>query len=139
MLRNFIITSLRVLWRNKVVSAINILSLSIGITAFLLILLYVHHETSYDQFNENYDRIYRLEGDEYARLPPLIGEYIADKIPEIEKVTKLQITATRKFNYIPADGTSGNAIPIPVLWADSTIFDVFTFPFAEGNPKQALN
>ena len=60
MLRNFFITSLRILWRNKVTSAINILSLSIGITAFILILLYVGHETSYDKFNENYENIYRI-------------------------------------------------------------------------------
>jgi putative ABC transport system permease protein len=140
MLRNFLITSLRILWRNKLVSAINILSLSIGITAFILILLYVHHETSYDKFNENYDRIYRLEGDEYAKLPPLIGEYIADKIPEIEKVTKLQITATRNFNYISPDNPDDRiAIPLPVLWADSTIFDVFTLPLVSGNPKYALD
>jgi len=140
MLRNFLITSLRILWRNKLVSTINILSLSIGITAFLLILLYVHHETSYDKFNENYDRIYRLEGDGYAKLPPLIGEYIADKIPEIERVTQLQVEAIRNFNYIPADEPEDRmAIPIPVLRADSMIFSVFTLPFIKGNPDHALD
>src|SRR5210317_1788063 len=139
MIRNFIITSLRILWRNKLVSAINILSLSIGITAFLLILLYVHHETSYDKFNENYERIYRLEGDEFAKLPPLIGEYIADKIPEIESITQLLIDRVQNFNYVNVDNPGDKvAIRIPVVRADSLIFDVFTLPLIQGNPKEAL-
>ena len=126
MLYSFFIITLRILWRNKVTSAINILSLSLGITAFILIMLYVHHETNYDKFNENYDQIYRLEGDEYAKLPPLIGEYISDKIPEVEKVTQLQVEEVRNFNYIPADNPEGKmAIPLPVVRADSLIFSVY--------------
>ncbi len=140
MLRNFFITSLRILWRNKVISSINILSLAMGITAFVLILLFVLHETSYDEFNENYDRIYRLEGDEYARLPPRIGEYVADKIPEIEKVTQLQFDAVRDLNYIP-DNDSGMArsTTIRIKRADRTFTKVFTMPFVRGNPKTALS
>lgn len=140
MLRSFFIITLRILWRNKVTSFINIFSLTIGITAFILIMMYVHHETSYDKFNENYDRIYRLEGDEYAKLPPLIGEYISDKIPEIEKITQLQIGEIRNFNYIPPDNPENRiSIPIHVLRADSAIFDIFTLPFVKGNPKYAFS
>lgn len=142
MLRNFLITSLRILWRNKVVSTINILSLSIGITAFILILLYVHHETSYDKFNENYDRIYRLEGDEYARVPYIVGELAKDRIPEIEAIVRMPLQQQRTFNFINvSDENPGNSTVIRThrIFTDSSVFNVFTLPFIKGNPGVALN
>jgi putative ABC transport system permease protein len=89
MLRSFLTITFRVLWRNKVTSFVNILSLSIGITAFIFIMLYVYHETNYDKFNDHYENIYRLEGDDYAKLPPSIGIEVRDKIPEVESMTRL--------------------------------------------------
>ena len=62
MIQSFITIALRILWRNKITSFVNIFSLSVGITSFIFIMLYVHHETSYDKFNQNYDHIYRLGG-----------------------------------------------------------------------------
>ena len=57
MLRNFIITIVCNLWPYKFVSSIDIFSLSIGVTAFVLILLNVHHETGDNKFNENNETI----------------------------------------------------------------------------------
>lgn len=71
MLRSFLLITIRILWRNKVTSFVNVFSLSVGMTAFIFIMLYVRHEVAYDRFNVNYDRIYRLEGDDYGKLPPL--------------------------------------------------------------------
>jgi putative ABC transport system permease protein len=140
MLRNFLITSLRILWRNKLVSAINILSLSIGITAFILILLYVHHETSYDKFNENYDRIYRLEGDEFSKLPKIVGDHLRGKIPEIECIAQLQYYKVFNFfNINQNDPNLSKVVQLPIVRADSSFFKVFTIPFIQGNPKTALN
>ena len=79
MIRSFLTITLRILWRNKVTSFVNIFSLSIGITSFIFIMLYVHHETTFDKFHENYDHIYRLEGDDFAKLPPVIGDFVNDK------------------------------------------------------------
>jgi putative ABC transport system permease protein len=73
MIKSFLFITFRILWRNKATSFVNIFGLSIGITAFIFIMLYVQHETGYDKFNQNYDHIYRLEGDNYAKLPPVIG------------------------------------------------------------------
>jgi len=143
MLRNFIITSLRILWRNKLVSAINILSLSIGITAFILIVLYVHHETSYDKFNKNYDRIYRLEVDDYAQAPHQVAILAKERIPEIDEITQIGLpNYIRTFNLINAEqDNQGNnqVIRTHRIFADSSIFNVFTLPFVKGNPKFALN
>ncbi|MFC2126502.1 ABC transporter permease [Bacteroidota bacterium] len=141
MLRSFLVITLRILWRNKVTSFINIFSLTIGITAFILIMLYVHHEMSYDKFNENYDRIYRLEGDDYGRLPPTIGDYVKDKVPEVENIARLALGwGGRGFvTYSPADNPDDKKeIEVNLFFADSTTFDVFTFPFIQGDPGSAL-
>jgi hypothetical protein len=89
MLRSFFLITLRILWRNKVTSLVNILSLSIGMAAFMLIMLYVHHEMQYDKFNINYERIYRVEADDHVRLHPKIGIYLQEKLAEVQKVTRL--------------------------------------------------
>jgi len=60
MLRNYFTTAFRNIWRNKTFSLINVLGLSIGISAALVIFLIVHYEFSYDTFEKGKDRIYRV-------------------------------------------------------------------------------
>ena len=86
MLRSFLTITFRVLWRNKVTSFVNIFGLSIGIVSFVFIMLYVQHETSYDKFNKNYDRIYRLEADDFGKLPPMVGQHVKEKLPEVVNI-----------------------------------------------------
>ncbi len=140
MLRSFLTITLRILWRNKVTSFVNIFSLSVGITAFIFIMLYVHHETSYDKFNEKYDRIYRVEGDDYGKLPPAIGIHLKGKLPEIENVAMLSQFEKTYLTYDPGKNLEDiKQIEVNTAYSDSTSFDVFSFSFQRGNPKQALN
>ena len=60
MFRNYFKTALRNLQKNKLYSAINIFGLTIGLTACLLIGVYINHELSYDKFNTNANRIVRV-------------------------------------------------------------------------------
>ena len=60
MLKNYFITAFRNIWRNKTFSLINILGLAIGISAALVIFLIVHYEFSYDTFEKDKGRIYRV-------------------------------------------------------------------------------
>jgi putative ABC transport system permease protein len=60
MIRNYLIVTLRSLIKNKVYSLINIAGLSIGISCSILILLWVHDELSYNQFQPKYKRLYQL-------------------------------------------------------------------------------
>ena len=139
MLRSFLLITFRILWRNKVVSFVNVFGLSVSITAFIFIMLYVRHEISYDKFNENYDRIYRLEGDDYAKLPPSIGTHVIDRLPEIKNIARL--SAGGKFRLSTISKTNSDDIKLLEaygFWADSTTFEVFTFPLVQGNPKNAL-
>ena len=58
---NIIITTLlRNIRKNAVFSSINICGLTLGIVSFILMMLFVISELSYDRFNENSNRIYRL-------------------------------------------------------------------------------
>ena len=61
MFKNYIKVALRSLIRHKGYSFINIAGLAVGIASFILIGLYVQYELDYDKFNENYERIYRVE------------------------------------------------------------------------------
>ena len=65
MIKNYFKTAWRNLWKNKVFSLINVLGLSLGMAACLLILQYVNCELSYDQFNKNASNIYRVVNDRY--------------------------------------------------------------------------
>ncbi len=104
-------------------------------------MLYVHHELSYDKFNENYDRIYRLQTDNYAKFPPIIGEYIKTKVPEVENIARIVIIGNGE-EYISYSYPGSTELPVQVqsysYFADSTVFDVFTLPFIQGEPGSAL-
>src|SRR5687768_11475259 len=140
MIQSFITIALRILWRNKVTSFVNVFSLSIGITAFIFIMLYVHSETSYDKFNEHYNRIYRLEGNDYGKLPPFMGTYVKDRLPEVDNIARLAGGGKSFISYSPDQNPENvKHIEANVFWADSTTFDVFTLPFVQGNPRNALS
>ncbi|MGH2566007.1 MAG: ABC transporter permease, partial [Ginsengibacter sp.] len=66
MLKNYLKIAWRYLMRYKTYTAINILGLAVGITCCLLIMLFVRSEFSYDRFNTNANRIYRVWQDEKA-------------------------------------------------------------------------
>lgn len=88
---------------------------------------------------KNYDRIYRLQSEDYGRLPPVIGDYVKDKVPEIEKVARLA-RAWGSITYTQADNPEASIqAPFHGIYSESTAFDVFTFPFTKGNPTTALD
>ncbi|MBN2093099.1 ABC transporter permease [candidate division KSB1 bacterium] len=98
MFQNYLKTAFRNLKKTKLFSLINIFGLAIGMAAFLFIWHYVNFEKSYDQFHENYDRIYRLryertdgKGDavRFASCCPPAAVRIRDKYPEVEKIGRM--------------------------------------------------
>jgi putative ABC transport system permease protein len=60
MLKNYFTIAFRTLWKNKVFTAINIFGLAIGISASLVIFLLVNYHFSFDKFEKDNDRIYRV-------------------------------------------------------------------------------
>jgi putative ABC transport system permease protein len=141
MLRSYFKIAFRNLWKNKGYSAINIFGLAAGIATCLLITLYVLDELSYDQFNKNADRIYRVNADikfggseqKLAVCPDPMAFTMVKDYPEVEN-------AVRFRNYGPSLIKKGadNIKEERIIYTDSTLFDVFSLPLVAGNPQKAL-
>jgi putative ABC transport system permease protein len=98
MILNYLTVALRNLFKHKVFSFINIFGLALGIAASLLIVQYARYQLSYDRFEPNAGRIYRIEQDRYdnGRLSTQwaagctgIGPAVKDALPEVESFTRL--------------------------------------------------
>ncbi len=141
MIKNYLKIALRNLLKFKAYSFINVLGLAIGIAACMMILLYINDELSYDKFNTKADQIYRVHTDgklagheiNIAFSPQPLGETLVQDYPEVIQYTRLMPNRTMLIRYKDNVFNESN-----FFWADSTIFDVFTIPFIEGDPKTAL-
>jgi putative ABC transport system permease protein len=115
-----------------------------GLTVFLLILLWVFHETSFDEFNENKDRIYRVEnvganGERQAGLNSMEAPLMKQNIPEIEKIVRFANRASDHIVYTLDEQNSKDTYAGgPPIFIDNDFFDIFSFEFIAGNPKTAL-
>src|SRR5436190_7196558 len=93
MIKNYFITAFRNFWRNKTFSLINVLGLSIGISAALVIFLIVYYEMSYDKFEPDGDRIYRVTMDmkfngnegHSAAVPAPLSNAIQNEVTGVEQ------------------------------------------------------
>ena len=140
MIRNYLKTALRNLWRNKIFSLINISGLSVGLACCMLIFLYTKDEVSYDRFQENKDRLYRIVSSETyegntrksGSTGMMPGPAFKEAIPEIEDYVRVQ---SANFNVKQGTEISNE----DALFADENFFSVFSFPLLAGNPKTALS
>jgi putative ABC transport system permease protein len=141
MIRNYFLTAIRNILRYKGFSFINILGLSIGIAATLLILLWVQDELSFDKFHKHADRLYQVEEDQYYSgevyhvtvTPYPSGPVWREEIPEIENACRYQWSFGMLFNYGEKAFYEDNCLAV-----DSTFFSMFSFPLIKGNPYQLL-
>lgn len=146
MLKNYLKIAFRTLIKNKVFSLINVLGLSIGLAASILIFIYVQYERSYDEFHVNNERIYRValkyneEGKlilNHAKAPGMAGEHIVEEFPEVINHTQ----------FINIDGVLGNffirykenSFPLDqAIYANENFFKIFSFELLKGNEETAL-
>ncbi|MEY3422753.1 MAG: hypothetical protein RIR48_3082, partial [Bacteroidota bacterium] len=141
MYSNYLKIAFRNLVKNKVYSLINIVGLSIGLTAAILILLYVKDEVSYDRFHTKSPNIYRVVSDWYkpdgsighhdGLSSNLQGPIFKEKIPEIEAFVRYSSV----FRDIRANGEVKG---YEMNYTDSNFFSVFDFSMIAGNPITAL-
>src|SRR3954470_13101869 len=107
MFKNYFITAIRNFWRNKTFSIINVLGLSIGISAALVIFLIVYYELSFDKFEKDRDRIYRVVFDmkfngvdgHSAAVPAPLSAALQSEVTGVEQtvpVMQFQGDATAK-------------------------------------------
>ncbi len=141
MLRNFFMNAIRNMRKHKGYLILNITGLTIGLTSFLLITMFVLHELSYDRFHKNYENTYRIKiVGMFAELPldqaitaaPMSRAIQAD-YPEIEHAVRINQSGAWLVKYgdtrFNEDG---------VLFADSSFFSVFDFKLLIGDPATAL-
>jgi len=142
MFRTLLISTFRNLRKNPVFSLINLLGFTLGIASFILIMLFIVSELSYDRYNEKADRIYRLciratigetKINQTYSFSRIFGE-MKERYPEIENGVKLI-----KGSDVYVRVGERNFTEPAVLFADSTVFDVFTIPLVSGSPATALN
>lgn len=140
MLLSFFKVSFRNLWKPRSTSIINLLGLSIGMTAAVFILLWVANEFSYDNYHQDKDNIYRIthaiqiskeESWNWENSPMLLADFAKNEIPEIHKATRLvpnnwegKVFSVK--NRLFSEKTSA--------FVDPNWFDVFTYDFIEGHP-----
>ena len=136
MIRNYFKTAFRNIVRQKIYSLIIVLGLTIGITVFGLILMYVNNEFHVDSFNKNIDRIYRLETEDWAILGTAYGPELAANLPEISEFTRISSFEGASVN-IKRDE---DLLKLEhMLYADSSFFKIFSFNMVAGDPQRALS
>ncbi len=138
MILNYIKIALRVFGRNKLISLINLLGLSIGIAAFVVILFYVDYELTFENFQPNHRNIYRIHLDkEYVGTPPPFGRLVERDFPEVESMTRIgrsswseKIAVKVKDNYYYEN---------KFYFVDSTFFQTFDYELLLGDRKKVLD
>jgi putative ABC transport system permease protein len=142
MLKSYLTTAWRNIRKNKIFSAINVIGLSIGMAACLLILQYVNLELSYDQFNKNAGDLYRVYNDRYQNGKLIqhgtitysaIGKAMQDDYPEV-------IAHTRVVPFgkeIISNGTKKYGGQ-EVIAVDNSFLTMFSYPLLAGDLESAL-
>lgn len=142
MVKNYLKVALRSLLKNRVFTLINITGLALGIAASLLILQYVNYELSYDNFNSNADRIYRLKTNRYekgalstewAAGVVSIGHLLKENIADVEAYARLTQTGG-VFSREDIEFSESQ-----VYFANPDVFKVFDTKILYGDAESALN
>ena len=141
MIKNYFLIAFRNIRKNIGFSLINILGLSIGITATLLILLWVQDELSFDRFHENAKNLYQVEEDQYYSgevyhvtvTPYPSGPVWKEEIPEIKDACRYQWPSGMLFKYGEKAFYEGGCVAV-----DQSFFSMFSFPLIKGDEQTAL-
>lgn len=139
---NYLKITLRNLIYHKNLSIIKIIGLAIGMAAFILIAFYIQYELSFNKFNKNYNRIYRVEtehvltnGNEKSNNTPYpLAPVLVDNFPEILHAARLMPLGEKSLS---SNGNKRN-LEKDGIYADNSIFDIFSFHFTAGTPNSAL-
>jgi putative ABC transport system permease protein len=143
MFRNYLVVALRNMLRHKGYSFINVVGLAVGMACFILIVLWVRDELSYDRFHLNADRLCLVtdyekyaDGDElnFSVNPPELALTLISEYPEIVDAIRYRpmggMIVRSDDNSFSEDG---------LTFADSSFFSMFSFPLVKGGPDQALS
>lgn len=138
---NSVKVSIRKMRRQKWYSLISVTGLAVGIACSVLILLWVKHELSYDRFQKNASAIYRVIMEDnlndavsiHPWLPFPLGPALQNEFHEIAAISRYRpdnmVVRYKEKSFTETD----------FLMVDPTFFEIFSFPFHQGNPIEALS
>ncbi|MCO5950385.1 ABC transporter permease [Mucilaginibacter flavidus] len=141
MIKNYIKTAFRGLMKNKGFTFINVFGLALGLATCLLIVFYVFDELSFDSYNTKADRIFRVNnnikfgGNEnsYAVSPAPAAAAMKADFAEIEQVARFRNNGGNQVKK-----GKQNIVEDRMVYADNSIFSIFTLPMISGSPQNAL-
>jgi putative ABC transport system permease protein len=143
-MRHLIQHAVRHLTRNTTASVMSVIGLTIGFMAFLVIMLYVTHETSFDTWDRHPEEVYRVvknfvnpNGEQIpdATTPPALAPALRKDLPEVAFATRFLPAWGRKYLIQYGENSFYES---SLLRVDSSFFDVFACPFVLGNRETAL-
>lgn len=144
MSRHYTITAWRHVKRQKIHSFVNIAGLALGITFFLLIMLYIQFELSFDRYHHNSRRIYRVAKElppghthggktKMVNTTPPLAPTLMEEYPEVESAARF----CRRRNVLLTHETQP-FLEDEIFFTDPQVFDIFSISLISGNPRTAL-
>ncbi|MBE0639220.1 MAG: ABC transporter permease [Bacteroidales bacterium] len=141
MIRHYLKLIIRQIKKDKFFMLVKISGLAIGMAASLMMMLYIYHQSNFDTFHKNKDQIYQLiiEMHREGLIEKLgvgtaeMGVSLLEEFPEITVMTRFSMHSEAYFEYDDQVKQMKD-----FQYADSSVFDLFTFPMLRGNPKTAL-
>lgn len=142
MIKHFLLIAWRNFQKRKSLSMIQIMCLSIGMTAFILVASYIRYEKDWDKFNVNFDRIYRVQSykindrlNDVDQVSVPVSKYLRDHIPEIENAITIRevwgeyLSSDTEHIFYEPDG----------FQAPTDVFEIFSFHLLQGNKHEVLD
>lgn len=144
MIRNYLKIAFRNLAKYKFISFINLFGLTVGLACCLLILSFILHEVSYDKFQPNADRVYRVTRSfnnpetgalslTLSTIAPPFGPLLQNDFKEIEDMTRVVSNGSAAIRYNEKIFNEPNT-----YFADNRFFNFFQADVVKGNPQKAL-
>ncbi len=147
MFKNFILTAIRNLKRNKIYASLNVLGLALGIGCAMVIYKVITHELSYDKFQSNYSNVYRVVKEDIypdrvdynQGLPHPFMVAVRDEFTQFEVATRIHYAWGDQINAELEDGSVQRIrLEEGLAFAEPQLFDVFDFEVVAGDAKRAL-
>ncbi|HWB28751.1 MAG TPA: ABC transporter permease [Chitinophagaceae bacterium] len=140
MLRSFIKIAWRNVLKNRLYSVVNVTGLAVGLASFIVILVYLNYELSYDKWDTSLKRVYKIsmqeDKDILRTTPAPLADLLLQKYPAAEAATSCMPAG----NYEVLMSAGDKKIYQPgLVTTDSLFFKVFPYKLRQGNIATALN
>lgn len=146
MIKNYLRTAIRSFFKNRSFTLLNVLGLTTGTVASLLILQYVKYERSYDTFHSHASDIYRIQYNQWqngklrfecAAAVPAVGPALKNNFPEVKRFTRLYPVSGIISYESPTGIKAFREEKMQIT--DSSVFEVFDFKLLQGDRSDVLS